>query len=82
MISRLYENNPFRPPQWRADRAMELIGHRPSPLHPRSYDDGHVRTYCRILLSLLAAGDKEAQRNQVILDDPHVYHAHCALLPS
>jgi hypothetical protein len=71
-----YENNPFRPPQWRADRVMQMLDHRPKPLRPRGFDDHYVRAYRNFLISYLAAGQDEELRQAAIVERPHVYHAH------
>jgi hypothetical protein len=76
MHADFFTNSPFRRPQWRADRVMQMVEHRPSPLKPRQYDDHYVRTYRQILLSLVAAGDDEAARYAAIQEKPHVYQAH------
>ncbi len=69
-----YHDNSFRPPQWRADRAMQMVAHRPSRLLPSRFDDSYVRLYRRFLLSLAAAGDDEAAR-AAIQEPSHVYQA-------
>ena len=68
--------NPFRRPRWRAERAMQMVEHRPSPLKPRSSDDRYVREYRWFLLQYLAEDADEDQRNAAIQEQPHVYHAH------
>lgn len=71
MSPQIYENNPFRRPQWRLERVRQMIEHRP-PLQPRRSDDHYVRAYRRFLISYLAAGDDEKRRRAVSLELPHV----------
>jgi hypothetical protein len=76
MHAKFFENNPFRRPQWRADRVLQLVEHRPAPLRPRIFDDHYVRVYRRFLLLYLAAGADENQRYAASMERPEVYHAH------
>jgi len=71
-----YKDNPFRPLQWRADRAMQMLAHQPSPLRPREYDDRPVRAYRGFLIRLLNAGGKEDARQALLAEQPYVYQAH------
>jgi hypothetical protein len=42
MNANFFKFNPFRLPQWRAERVWQMLEHRPSPLKPRRYDDQYV----------------------------------------
>src|SRR3954466_4811221 len=76
MNPEIFENSPFRRPQWRADRVMQMVERQPSPLMSRYYDDTYVRTYRRLLLLLLAAGDDEVARFGVNRELSHAFQAH------
>jgi hypothetical protein len=76
MNPELLISNPLRRPQWRLDRALQLIGHRPRPLRPRRCDDHYVRIYYRILLDLAAARGNEERQDEIIRTYPDAYHAH------
>jgi hypothetical protein len=67
---------PFRRPQWRLDRAVQLISHYPDPLRPGRHDDHYVRVYRQLLLALAAAGRSKAEQEAVSRACPHVYGAH------
>lgn len=68
--------NPQRPPNWRAERALEMVRHRPHPLWPTSYDDTYIRRY-RWLLLEYAAGEYEPQRQIDALEyRPPTFAAH------
>ena len=67
---------PLSRPQWRLDRVVQLISHRPEPLRPGRYDDHFVRVYRKLLLALTAAGDDAAKREAVFREYPDVGHAH------
>src|SRR5690554_3422959 len=65
--------NPLRPPQWRADRALQLVELNQ---RPRSWDDRSVREYCWFLYGFLAAAGDDEQRLVVEHKWPNVSHAH------
>ena len=44
--------SPFRRPQWRLDRVMQMLGHRPQPLRPNQHDDHNIRIYRQVLIEL------------------------------
>ena len=67
---------PLLRPQWRLERVVQLISHRPIPLQPGRYDDHYVRAYYRIMLDLAAAGDDAEKLDQVFRQYPAVCHAH------
>jgi len=68
--------NPFREPQWRYERCLQLVEHLPQPLpaSPRQ-DDVYVRRYRKFLLRYLRATDEET-RSAIFPTDPAVYYAH------
>ena len=72
MHANFFKNNPFRRPQWRADRVMQMVEHRPRPLRPRDYDDHYVRVYRNFLLSYVAAGKDQDLRYAAFLDRPNI----------
>ena len=76
MNANFYTNNPFRRPQWRADRALRMAEHRPKPLWPRGYDDHPVRAYRNLLLACMSAGTDEQLREAARLVRPDVHRAH------
>ncbi len=68
--------SPFRSPQWRLHRVMEMIRHRPRPLRPRRSDDHNIRVYRWVLLELAAAGENDERRDAVFRQYPAVGQAH------
>jgi hypothetical protein len=62
----------FRGPQWRKERVLELIGHRPRPLRPRRGDDLYIRLYRGFLLDCTAAGAYDDRRAEVFAEYPDV----------
>jgi hypothetical protein len=66
----------LRDPQWRSRRVMQLIGGNPEPLRPGRCDDKYIRAYRLMLLAFAAAGNDVVQQNAVVLEYPHVWHAH------
>lgn len=76
MDARYFANNPLRPPQWRAERALQLVDHYPNPLPPQPYDDRYVRSYWQFLIERRAAGDDELRRNTLFQKMPDISHAH------
>lgn len=67
MVADLYKGNPFRSPQWRAERANFLLANRQQPAR---LDDKYVRAYRKLLL---------LQRDNTgmgpFLEMPHAYVA-------
>jgi hypothetical protein len=76
MDTEILIQNPFRRPEWRLDRVMELIRHRPQPLLPRRTDDHNIHVYRRVLLELAAAGEDRDRRDAVFCEYPAVCRAH------
>jgi hypothetical protein len=76
MNPKIYQNNPLRRPQWRAERVWQLLEHCPAPLRPRAYDDHCVRAYYRLLVSLQAAGSSAQRRQRAIEQRAPFYRAH------
>src|SRR3954447_17001009 len=70
------QDSPVRRPQWRLDRVMQLISHRPRPILLGRLDDHYVRAYRRLTMKFRAAGDNEAKRDAVFLEYPDVCQAH------
>src|SRR6266404_2714912 len=68
--------SPVRRPQWRLDRVVQMLGHRPSPMRPGRLDDYNIQVYRQVLLELAAAGDDESKRDAVFREYPHVCNAH------
>jgi hypothetical protein len=68
--------SPIRRPQWRLDRVMEMIRHRPRSLRPRRSDDHYIRAYHRILLELAAVGEDKEHRDAIFREYPAVCQAH------
>jgi hypothetical protein len=68
--------NPFRDPQWRYERCLKLVEHRPRPLNasPRR-DDEYVRRYRKFLLRFLRDESEEARAALFPLD-PALFYAH------
>lgn len=76
MDAEFFFESPFRSPQWRSDRVVQLVTHRKGPMRVRRFDDRYVRTNRYFLLQYLAAGDDENKLDEVIAEWPHVYCAH------
>jgi hypothetical protein len=76
MHAAFYKNNPFRSPQWRADRVMQMVERKPTPLKPKSFDDHYVRSYRRFLLAYLDESNEELDKFDIFMDQPHLYQAH------
>jgi hypothetical protein len=70
------KDSPFRRPQWRSERVIAMLTHRPRPLRPRRSDDQYVRAYRWFLKHYLAAGDDGEERQRISLQMPHVEQAH------
>jgi hypothetical protein len=65
--------SPLRRPQWRADRAMQLVERCQ---RPRRWDDRFVRMYCRFLNESIAASGDEQRLLLAELNSPDVILAH------
>ena len=76
MDADFFQDSPFRSPQWRVDRVLQLLAHRKGPLRPGRFDDRFVRIYRDFLLAYLAAGEDEHKLQAVIAEWPPVYWAH------
>lgn len=76
MHSQFQQFNPFRDPQWRYERCLKLVEHRPRPLNasPRR-DDEYVRRYRKFLLRFLRDESEEARAALFPLD-PAIFYAH------
>jgi hypothetical protein len=68
--------SPFRRPQWRMDRVMQMLGNRPQPLRPTRHDDHNIRIYRQILIDLGTAKDDESRRDEIFREYPEVCRAH------
>jgi len=68
--------DPFRSPQWRADRVTQLICSGPKPLPPRRYDDRYVRVYRKFMCEYSEAGSDEVRHESLALSMPDVHQAH------
>jgi hypothetical protein len=69
--------NPFRTPEWRADRAMTLVGNQPRRRRALRTDDVWVREYAWFLARYLPAGenDNEEAKEQLFVRNPGLYFA-------
>lgn len=69
-------NNPFRTPEWRADRAMALSGSAPR-LRPARSDDIYVREYAKFLNRYMHAGESltPAQQQELYARNASLYYA-------
>lgn len=69
-------NNPFRTPEWRADRAMVLSGNNPR-LRPARSDDIYVREYAKFLHRYLEGGETltPAQQQELYARNAALYYA-------
>ena len=76
MNAKFIAMNPVRRPQWRFDRVMQLVRHRPRPLWPRWEDCHAIRAYRYILLELAAARHDEDALDQIMHEYPEICHAH------
>jgi hypothetical protein len=69
-------NSPMRRPQWRFDRVIEMIRHRPRPL-PATWEDDHpIRLYRRVLVEFAIAQNDENGRAQILREAPDLWAAH------
>ena len=71
-----FKDNPFRRPQWRSERVIAMLTHRPRPLRPRRCDDRYMRAYRWFLKHYLAAGDDAVGRQRLVWKCRHVDQAH------
>lgn len=71
-----HARNPFRPPQWRSERAILLADRQPRPLRPRRFDDAYIRTYWQFLVDYVRTREHPERSHALFLRQPHVYHAH------
>jgi len=76
MNAKLIAMNPVRRPQWRLDRVLQLVRHRPQPLWPRRVDCHAIRVYRRILLELAAARNDEDAVDKLEHESPDICYAH------
>ena len=74
--SEFYGQGPLRRLQWRLDRVIELLRHRPQPLRPRYFDDGPIRVYWRLLLELTGVPEDDERYATICDRRAAVWHAH------
>lgn len=68
--------NPFRVPQWRYDRVLQLVEHRPRARRPSpKRDDEYVRAYWNFFRKYDRA-EEEEDRLALFPNQPAMYYAH------
>jgi hypothetical protein len=67
--------SPFRLPQWREVRVLELLDRRSRPSRNCKYDDTYVRKYRSYLLRYSIASS-DCERLEVCRELPHIHSAH------
>lgn len=67
MVADFYKGNPFRSPQWRAERASFLLANRQLP---NGFDDKYIRAYRKLLIL-----QKDNTGMGPFLEMPHAYVA-------
>jgi hypothetical protein len=72
----MVRDSPFRRPQWRCERVLDMIARRPNPLRARLNDDHYVKAYRRFLLDSISAGTDNCRRASVRAEYPDVACAH------
>lgn len=66
--------DPFRSPQWRSERVLEMIEAENGPLRPRRFDDSYVRTYRQFLIRWRNTEEDE-EKTFLFPQAPSLYYA-------
>lgn len=69
-------HSPLRSPQWRFERVLHLVRHRPQALKVRWADDHSIRAYRNLLLKMAAARRNEAERDAILTQYADLAPAH------
>lgn len=74
MLNAYSKFDPFRSPQWRFERTLELVEHEPAPRRAQRCDDSQVRTYRNFLIRWRAT-QADDERATLFPRHPGLYYA-------